>query len=387
MYIIIFFILLIFTFVEVIRKEVNHYYFKAVFLTMTFMLIFRYGQGPDYLVYEYEYTKILLHEDLLNFIATKGDYLFWIAFAGFRYLNVPFEVLIGVSGLFSMWCLYRFINKHSKYKFISIFVFYSLYYVYFDSILRQAIALSIFMLFILDYIIKERYYKAILITILASLFHQSAIIILVGILLIKNNNIKYKYILYLSAFVFLVNLTGIGNQLVNILPSFLKSRMMFYVNSRGSMLSFFNRIFMYVVVIILYVVNIRLQSLSQNDKVLVRLYSLSLLIYCMFFNLSLVASRLDVYFRILEIVIIPNLVWGLKKTNKYNVMTVLLSIFIIISFYSTINYYKNIQMFLYHGSYYDMNVVSYPYISIFNKDKVHEKSNYSIEATIDRGNN
>lgn len=384
MYSMIFLILFLLSFVEMLTKKIDNRIFNLVFIILTIMLIFRYGQGPDYVAYEHEYNTILLRDNLKSFILLKGDYLFWGMTVLLSYFSIPFEIFVGLIAFFSMRCLYKFIIKHSKYRAISLFIFYCLFYVYFDTLLRQAISLSIVIAYVFDYIVEKRYSKAILFTILASLFHQSALILVIGILLLKIKEFNYKIILPSSIVVVILSYFGVFETLINILPSFLKSRMIWYIYSQGNIMAFLNRLFIYIIVMFLIMLNKSTKSFTDKDRIFIKLYSLFLLIYSIFFKVNLVASRLDIYFRIIEIILIPNLLYGLKGKFFYRTAPFILIGSIFLNTYFGINYYKNTKMFLYQGNYYTESVFEYPYISIFNKDKIYEKSNYSYNAIMNK---
>ena len=384
MYTVIFLSLFILSLIEILTKCINTTIFKIIFFAMTLMLVFRYGQGADYVIYEHEYNIILLRDNLKTFILLKGDYLFWILMAVFKYLSIPFEVLVGIIALFSMKCLYKFITRHSKHKFISLFIFYCLFYVYFDTLFRQSIALSIVLCYVFEYVIEEKYSKAILFCIIASLFHQSALIVIVGILLLKFKVLSNKNILFISIFCVILSYFGVFEGFINVLPFSLRSRMMWYVHSQGNFIAFFNRLTIYIIILLLIGFNSRARTLSEKEKLLIRMYSYFLLVYCIFFKVNLVASRLDVYFRAIEIILVPNLIYGLKGKYFYKSAPFILIIVIGLNFYWGINYYKNIQMFLYQGNYYTNKVYEYPYISVFNKDKIYEKSNYSYHEIVNK---
>lgn len=81
-----------------------------------------------------------------------------------------------------------------------------------------------------------------------------------------------------------------------------------------------------------------------------------------------ISTRMTLYFKIFEIILIPNIVMNLLKNNKkfkalqlYGASMLIVAVLLV----------KTLNAFLDEGYYKDhVNVIKYPYVTIFNKDRL-----------------
>jgi hypothetical protein len=158
---------------------------KFSLLTIFIFLALRYDFGNDYMSYFEIFKDINSYKTLnLNLIAVKGVEIGWI------YLN-RFFGLFGEHGFFLMiaflaavtcYILYRFIKKYVPPKYywfaVFIYVFDPYHMLVLSSAMRQQVAVIIF-LRATDFIVDNKPLKYIIAIIVASLFHTSAIILLI----------------------------------------------------------------------------------------------------------------------------------------------------------------------------------------------------------------
>lgn len=121
--------------------------------------------------------------DYLSIIRDNKDPVYYIVSFFFYRLGLGFYGWHAIIGLFYSYALYDLIKRYSSNVYISFIVSISLGSLAFAlSALRQILAIS-FVIFAFRYIVEKRPIKFIALTLIASLFHSTAIIFLVAYLL------------------------------------------------------------------------------------------------------------------------------------------------------------------------------------------------------------
>ena len=182
----------------------------VIFITV---IGFRYRIGGDSLHYEKQYFETPLLYNLFSHNITdfKFEPGFTLLLSIFRTIFpdtfIPFQLTLAI---FINVIIFRFYYKYSVNPFLAIILYYFYYYFYFNcEILRQAIAICIF-LSSWKYFIEHKWIKYYSLTVIALSFHSSAIVcILLPILYIPILRswfqINYKYcILLISTIIFVV---------------------------------------------------------------------------------------------------------------------------------------------------------------------------------------
>jgi hypothetical protein len=349
--------------------------------------MFRYGQGTDYfgykIIYDNSTSNLNSIFDTFSFSGfLQKDILYDFLMYVFKAMKLNFEIFIMFISVFQMYSLYKFVNKYSKYKISSLFMFYSVYWLFFDSGVRQGIAMAIFMGFVLPAIIKNHRFKAIILIFVSTMFHSSAIILLPVVLISKTKVFGIKKI-YLAIFtLFLLGFTPIVEFITTILPFGIDSRVSSYLETDIGILPILNRFLLFIIVLFIYYIT-RKSEKSKSDTLLLNLYIIGFLIYSFSFRFPLIAGRISVYYRFIEVIIIPNLLYTLNKSSTYSYNRSLIKknlaiyTFLVVSLFS-INWIKNIDSFIDQGQYLEANIFNYEYVSIFNKEKIYEIRNRGI---------
>ncbi len=179
----------------------------SLFIIFIFLAL-RYDFGNDYMSY-LEYFKDINSNENLNLITVKGTEIGWV------YLNKLFGIF-GENGFFFMtaflaavtcYILYRFIKKYvpSKYYWFAvlIFVFDPYNMLVLSSAMRQQVAVIIF-LRATDFIVNNKPLKYIVAIISASLFHTSAIFLLILIVFCFINSPITPKVSIITAFILFV---------------------------------------------------------------------------------------------------------------------------------------------------------------------------------------
>ncbi len=101
----------------------------------------------------------------------------------FAHFNLDFQTFLAAESAFCILSIYHFISKHSVKPSMSIIIIIAFGIVdYTYCILRQALSFGV-LLFTVDFIDRKKFPVAILLVIVAALFHQSAIVLLPSVFL------------------------------------------------------------------------------------------------------------------------------------------------------------------------------------------------------------
>lgn len=147
---------------------------------------------------------------------------------GYVYLNKilslisynPQIILIVTSSLI-MYGFMRFIKKYSKIPMLSVFMFFSLgYYGMTMNTIRLNLAI-VLILFSYDFLKKNKLFKFIIIVILASLFHRTAIVFLIALLMRKLSiSLKLIMAIMITSSLLYILFPTILNLLFSIFPTY-----------------------------------------------------------------------------------------------------------------------------------------------------------------------
>lgn len=258
---------------------------------------------------------------------------------------------------------------------------YSIYYItYYESAIRQLIAMSIAFVLIYPGIIDKNFYKVILGLILATMIHTSAIIMILFLLayFISDelfNRILFKHYLLIGIGIFILVCVSVIlskkynlgiTSFIQILPDTLKGKVSFYnETSPSSLFALASRLLFFVGISFLYLKS--KQSINKNDIMLYKIYIIGFILYILLFNNALIASRLNAYFKIAEIVLIPNLIIRSQLIGWKLYSTMIVIIGLLTAFYCKEVYNAMLQMEYYNPSYFN-----YPYVSYYNKKSLLE---------------
>lgn len=367
-YIAIFLVLLCLSYCEYKGIKIKYLSLETLFVIITIITIFRYGQGTDYFAYEDIYAKtpaLTAVSSIGGIFSSNGDvefgYVFLIAI--FKTLRLNFEAFCGFSGIITMMLFYRFIKKNAKLPITAFSIFYVFYYlVYVLSGMRQGLAMAIFVGIGIELYKRKKYKEFILLVLVTAAIHVSVLVTLVVFVLDKLGD-NYKFYSILGILAILIIYFNFDVAIINLMPDFLSEKLSMYItDGRASMISFINR-FTVLALILFYSFG------DKEDKDLVlfkKLYIFSFILYVLTMKSMTISTRMTLYFKIFEIILIPNIVMNLLKNNKkfkalqlYGASMLIVAVLLV----------KTLNAFLDEGYYKDhVNVINYPYVTIFNKD-------------------
>jgi len=312
----------------------------SVFIIFVFLAL-RFDFGNDYPAYLQNFLNInryhLINVDSFNI---KGNEIAWFYLNRF-FKPFGFFSLIIVLAAFNCYVLYRFIKKYvpQRYYWFAIFLytFQTSQMLILSSAMRQAVAVSFFLIAI-DFIVKKKIIHYFVTIFIASLFHTSSIILLPLILLSYLNwNLKLRHIvLVLTLFVlplFLLdktanNLNIFTNQYFNTYSYYLDNSDGISISDIG--IGFVINVSFYVV--ILYYSQF---EFDKTNKLFFKIAVISLLIIPLGFTIQLI-GRLNFYFLPSLMVVFP-LVFLKMRNRSRNILIGSIIVFTLYNFYLFFN--------------------------------------------------
>lgn len=363
---------------------------KFVYLiSLTGLFIFfslRYGQGTDYLTYLSIYANVQPLSSFPSYAAfqyNKIEVGFFYLMSFFRMLNAHYVVFIACVTLFSLLMIDRFLRRFTSLPIFGLTCFFSVYsLVYMESGIRQLISLSIALGWVFPAWQQRRRISALAGIAVATLMHNSAIVMLLVLLLRKENTLffidwKKKTVAVViaigAALVFVFNFINLM-PVISLLPARLEYTISSYYleNNHVSITALGNRtLFMAIV----FFLALRAKNeMSLREKFLFNLYVLGFCLYVAFMSFDLIASRTNVYFRIVEIALIPALM--VRNRDFVSRLRVAFpSMLLLISFL----YVKDISAVMDYAEYYNSKPWEYPYITIFNSERLLDEKYVNIK--------
>lgn len=372
----------IFTVICYSARKIDGFIYKVLLLIMTVMLCLRYGQGTDYFAYKYIYEKVPNTFDI-NFILSNdfhGEIGYYFIQELFRIVNAPFIVFCGSLSFVSMVLIHKGIKELSKYKTLSLFLLMPTYYfTYLYSGIREGFVLAITIGIIIPAYIKGNTKKYIIALVVSTLFHLSAIVLFIPLIL----RAKGKRITDYSAWLIVFSVAFAV--VVSVLLQFLhfQSR---YVAFSPSYLAIIIRCVFFFLISKAYTKKCLLGENEMIDDKLVDFYFIGFIVYLCLCPMALISARVTAYFKIAEILLFPRLVSRTikKKTASVTSRRIVVHLFVIIVIViSLVEGFKNLGSYADQGHYNEnIGFYNYPYISIFGIDKLYEYRSVSYYDTL-----
>lgn len=274
------------------------------------------------------------------------------------------QIIIFVTSGAITFSFYKLILRYSKDYALSTLIFISTIFTITMNVTRQYFALSI-VLFAIPYIFDKKFWKAVILLILASTIHYSIIIMLpITLFALSKFSLNRKMFLFIGgiSFVSIPLYTILVNIFVGIFPQYVR----FIESSRYSaeleVSSQYVLLFVMTAVLgFVYVNSIRLKF-SGSKLLIVRTkgdslrYDIKDLMPFLFFFLMfieyvvvyfisrklMIASRLIYYFQSSLVIVIPNTIWYLERKYQSRIMTNFFkTLFVAYFLYFGILYFKN----------------------------------------------
>lgn len=263
-----------------------------------------------------------------------------------------YEVFIFVFMIINLNLISGTIKRYSPYVCLSMFIYISEYYLLgLMGQIRQAIAISII-------IYAWRYFgerKILLWVFIASLFHYSAVICCLFYIIpnkLRSLNF-YMLVIAVAVFIYIPMQGFIMNLLINIIGDSLGTigrKVAFYLSTESTNISITYLMYKLSIFFLLLWKRNSLSCMSFFPKLL-NIYVVSLIMWLFLSFSGSLGGRLSMYFSITEILLLPYVFWGFRKSQlKFLVYTVFMALCV----------------YQYYSFLYEYAFVFLPYKSIFS---------------------
>lgn len=342
--------------------------YRVCWTVMTACLCFRFGQGTDYITYHAIYKTIPTVIDLsqgyvCGFYPETG----WrLLSAAFKLLHAPFWVFTMVLGLFEMLLLHRYLGKYVERKVMGLFMLYPVLFItYMVSGLRQGLAICLFMGVLLPFYMEKQWGRYVAGTLIVCSFHRVgyAWLILPFVYYVPTGLMLGAAGLSLAGGLFL-QIGAVERFFAELLPFYHLKQ--FLLEGTVSWFSVGERLLSFGVLCILYFWYKKEKGVPEKrTELLFKAYICGVCFYMLLFGSVYYASRYCAIFKVLEGAVLLAFV----KKKEWIPKLALLFFFGLTLLMGC----KNLNAMIREGYWYDTSVVkvwNFPYVSVFNRDKI-----------------
>lgn len=347
-------------------KDKNHVKLKIFTLILAILAFFRYGIGADYFAYMSLYDRLqgsLVNE--IRFGLDNQEFLFKSIGVILKSIGLSYQQYLAVLASVNIYFIYKTCKKYSKNPRMSMLLYYSFYYlVWTFSGLRQGLTLAIGLFYLLKCIETNNTKKIIFVSLILTTIHASSIIL---IPLYFFGRMKFRKstlisLLVISLFIAILPVARLIS-VFDFIP--IVSRMQPYFNQAVSITNIFDfqsigRIFFVTIILIYYDAYKKEDPINAN---LMNIYIGSIIIYFIFKSSELTAARLSLYGKVLDIVLLTNIIYLYRQSIK---KIIYISALICLSFVYLNKEMKTME--IQSGINYEHNRITVPYTNLFNKD-------------------
>ena len=316
---------------------------KKIFLYLSFLELFLFlalrglDVGADLRAYFNLYDNCNLYSltDVFKFRYEKGYIFYTYVIANFINNKQWFLVITAFISLIGP--LFA-IKRYSKNYYLSVFVYITFqFYVYNFYILRQVMALSIVLLSI-KFIEERKFIKFLLLVILATLFHTSAILF-IAVYFISKIKINNKILVLLYGAV--IGIVLFGDSIIKYILGFIQN---YAETGNNGGIPYF--IVLFIVFLIATLVKNKFFT-DKNDIMWYNILVIAILIQTLTLKLSIL-SRLNIYYTISIIMVLPNLLECFKDKRIKNIGEIAIVLMLTLYFINALNdtnIYRNYHFF------------------------------------------
>jgi hypothetical protein len=272
----------------------------------------RYDTGPDYMSYNILFNQI------------SKDKLWFVLEPGFSALNIffgnygSFRLMLLCIAVFSIFYKLNFIYKESYAPFLSILIYYSSIFLGSDfGQVRQGISLC-FALMAFQAAYDKTPVRFILFVLLAGCFHYSAIIIIPFYYLSRIHFTEKRVLwLYFFCFVAAVTFTFFSRIIVTVLDvPYLTEKFILYKDESSNIVIILLSSIVKLTIIIYYFKEKSILLKEKKQVFFFNLYIWGYGISILFMQISAFAQRGTLYFEILELILLPNIIKSIKPNEN-----------------------------------------------------------------------
>lgn len=376
MYYVVLIVLLIGSLIEIYRRKKYKQLFLLIYVVMTLMAIFRFGQLGDYFDYYYLYHNPIL----------LRDPLFIVYAMAFQLCNASYQFFLTITELICFGLAFPFFYKTCRCSCISLLVFYCYSFLTCPmSALRQAVCLSM-LLCSYSMLVEKKRVLFFLIVGIGSLIHLSFFAVALIGLFYDKRFFNRPIIIVIALLATGVMLSGIDLTAVVISRVGFENRSISEVSSGA----FDNLIQLALRLALMVPLLFFKPAYGTNGYYAKAICLIGYILYCLLASQSLVAGRIEYFFRTFLCLFVAELSRGLgskysfisvrfsprrkeKPTAKKafsNMRVAVLSLFVLAH---VVLFYKNMGGFIAQGAYKEnVTIFNFPYISIFDKQAIDQ---------------
>lgn len=307
---------------ENIEKNLIAFSVFQLFLTT---VLKRYDVGSDVLVYKdgFESIATLSWGELFTFDWEIGYVLINKVISIFTN-NFFFLILLMYIVIYLL--LVRFVLAESSNKLLSIYLFVVMgFFTFTFSSYRQSIALMLTTLST-KYVKERKFYPFFLTVILATLFHNSAIVFVI-VYFLQNIEIDKNYakVLFFSSLMLFI----FGGSIANFLVSLYNPNYQIIAGEGYKLFAVY--IFIVISAMTVYLYNKEKHYQSNNVKLFLHLMTIATILQIVSFNLSIFV-RVVTYFSFSLVILIPNVIMSINNVKYRRIAFVITIIFTFLFF-------------------------------------------------------
>lgn len=365
-YFVVLFLLMFFAFIYDFSnaKSGKKFVYYSVLIGLICLSGFRYRVGGDTLMYMLRHPGMPEFGELSNYNAGLEKFqpfwLFLVAFA--KSITEEFYMVQLLHAIIVNTLVFSFLRANTKYIFTAILLYFIGYYGYFNfEILRESIAVAIF-LYSIKFLQNKNWVLYFSLSLVALLFHFSAIILFVFPFIIS---LKFNFFRVILIFIIGILFGTIFNSFVNNLTfvgDFMKNAKM-YVGYIASFWGVVSLLFLYVLYpSFIYKISSSILKINTNLYRLLNIYIIigaSTAFFYIFF-------RFLNYLTPILFIFLTEIIHGFIRKDYFNKvkMSTAILIFLSISIIHTSHYFSDTSRYVADSRWYSF---WYPYYSIFDK--------------------
>lgn len=207
LFIILYLIVLIYFFdCNKIKSRYKNVHYNLILIILVLVSGLRYRMAPDSVAYmdNFRYLTVPLSELTLQSFTESRYQPFWILINSFCKSIGSYVLLQILCALILNVCVFHFFKKTTTKIFTCILFYFLVDYFYFNmEIVRESLAIGVFLLAMIKYN-EKKMFKTYFLILIAFLFHHfAAILFLVPFFLTNKISLKYKLIFLTSIILFL----------------------------------------------------------------------------------------------------------------------------------------------------------------------------------------
>ncbi len=362
LYHIVFLLLLFGVLIEYYKGKTPKGLFFLCFAVLTAMLCFRYGQGTDYAAYRMiYYTMPTSIAGTISYSFAKAEIGWRLLCMIFRRVGISFEMFVFLLSAVQMVLLWRFLSRYCKNKILALFLgYHTLYLTYMFSAMRQGTVILIFLGVLLQWLLDGKLVRYCIAAALCLSIHSVAVILFFPAIL---QLVRFS-VERLIALVIVGSLLGVLLSIFDVGVLLARIGVHYTGESAVSIFALAERLASFVLVTYLYYLYNDGMAPSEKDPFfkLYEIYAFGIFIYGLLMWSPLISSRMIYALKALEIPLISTCI---VKSRKARSIVMLYCVLL-----CSVMYIKKISSNIAEAQYVNTTVWNFPYISIWNWDKI-----------------